>query len=568
MTPLRIGRDACRSRLPRSPIYIGSVSLSQQEAPARLIYPRLSDPRWVQFACLAAFLAVYAWLAPGFRREPAQVLASFVSCLGLDVLLLVFYRRLPLVPFSGFLCSVWTVVLIESPAPWVYAAAGALATAAKHFLRVDGKHLFVPNNFGAVAALLLAPGAAGLISAPWHGPSPALLAAAALGLIAARAAGRLAVPAAYLATFAAGALARAWWGQEDVWRPLSAAAGPALHLFAFFHLSDPKATPERRDGQLAYGAAVGAADALLRAAGAPHAPFLALFVVAWSLPLFRRRFARAQEERSWHLGLAPLPPAVAPWFRPGPNPRRAGSAARSLAVAFAAASALAALSWARRPESTPAQRGERLARRAGCFACHGPGGAGGVPNPGSAAGFVPGFDGRTLQAYALSVAELTEWIRDGRPRRLAGERGDAGLLVMPAYAERFSARELEELTAFVAAVSGLDPGMPEAAYEGRVVAERLGCFGCHGPSGMGGLENPGSLSGRIPAWTGPDYAELARDEGEFRAWVLDGGIPRLRGNPAARWFLGRQAVKMPAYRARISEDELDKLAAYLRRLRG
>lgn len=239
------------------------------------------------------------------------------------------------------------------------------------------------------------------------------------------------------------------------------------------------------------------------------------------------------------------------------------------AVALLAGAALAALSWARRPESTPEQRGERLARRAGCFACHGPGGAGGVPNPGSAAGTVPGFDGRTLQSYASSAAEVGEWIRDGRPRRPSGaDRSGAGLLAMPAYADRFSARELDELTAFVLAVSGLDPGMPEEAYEGRVVAERLGCFGCHGPSGMGGVENPGSLTGRIPSWTGPAYAELARDEAEFRGWVLDGGIPRLRRNPAARWFLERQAVAMPAYRARISDEELRKLGAYLRRLRG
>jgi len=51
---------------------------------------------------------------------------------------------------------------------------------------------------------------------------------------------------------------------------------------------------------------------------------------------------------------------------------------------------------------------------------------------------------------------------------------------------------------------------------GKDAAWRLGCFGCHGPEGRGLLANPGSFTGYVPAWDGPDYAELVHDQQEFR----------------------------------------------------
>src|SRR5262249_56872173 len=41
------------------------------------------------------------------------------------------------------------------------------------------------------------------------------------------------------------------------------------------------------------------------------------------------------------------------------------------------------------PEETPAARGHQVAVGLGCFACHCPGGGGGVPNPGSKEGGGP-----------------------------------------------------------------------------------------------------------------------------------------------------------------------------------
>lgn len=243
--------------------------------------------------------------------------------------------------------------------------------------------------------------------------------------------------------------------------------------------------------------------------------------------------------------------------------------ARIVGAALAGlAACLSLYLWARtRPESTPAIRGEAAARRAGCFACHGAEGSGGVKDPGSIAGEVPGWDERTLAMYAKSGRDIRDWIVLGRPPG-AGTAREGGSIPMPAYGGILAEREIDDITAYVQAVSGWDPQAPDAAYEGRKAAKELGCFGCHGASGIGGVPNPGSLTGAIPSWTGEDYPELVRGEAELREWVLEGRPERLAKDPRARLFLDRARIRMPAYRGRVSDDDMEKLAAYIRRLRS
>ena len=95
------------------------------------------------------------------------------------------------------------------------------------------------------------------------------------------------------------------------------------------------------------------------------------------------------------------------------------------------------------------------------------------------------------------------------------------------------------------------------------MAARLGCFACHGPQGRFDTPNPGSLKGYIPSWSGADFPELARDEGEIREWIRDGSPKRLRDNPVAAFFMRRQAIRMPAYGDRVSEEEVRRITAYI-----
>ena len=102
---------------------------------------------------------------------------------------------------------------------------------------------------------------------------------------------------------------------------------------------------------------------------------------------------------------------------------------------------------------------------------------------------------------------------------------------------------------------------------GRSLARSHGCFSCHGEEGRARQPNPGSLKGYIPSWEGDDFTELVHDGTELRAWIEDGNIARLQGNPAARIFMDRQRIKMPAYKGVLSEEEINRVIAYIRWLR-
>jgi mono/diheme cytochrome c family protein len=181
--------------------------------------------------------------------------------------------------------------------------------------------------------------------------------------------------------------------------------------------------------------------------------------------------------------------------------------------------------------------------------------------------------------YVEKESEIREWILYGRPERLR-DRNDhthpndddhpdrteaqqpSPPVHMPAYEAVISEKELEDLVAYYKAVAAYDRPRAEA-LEGYRIAQRLGCFGCHGPGGLVGSANPQSFKGYIPPWRGGDYNDLVRDEHELRDWIRDGRIERLDSNPVARFFTRSQVIQMPAYRDLLSQDELNAVVSYI-----
>lgn len=217
--------------------------------------------------------------------------------------------------------------------------------------------------------------------------------------------------------------------------------------------------------------------------------------------------------------------------------------------------------WRREAEATAVVRGERLAARMGCFACHGPGGEAPIPNPGAARGTVPRWGGGMWMMYNSEESDVAAWIRDGHP---PGREPDAEALIrMPAYGDLLDEGEVADLTAYVLAVSQFGWPEDERVARGREVAVTHGCFGCHGPEGRGLVDNPGSFKGYIPPWDGDDYLELVESDEEFRQWVRDGVSERFARDPAARRFVDTQKVPMPAFGDRIPDDDLEALLAYV-----
>jgi mono/diheme cytochrome c family protein len=226
-----------------------------------------------------------------------------------------------------------------------------------------------------------------------------------------------------------------------------------------------------------------------------------------------------------------------------------------------AVSAVTAVIWWRSTNVGPVQRGADVAVAQGCLGCHGgPRVSLLLPRPFTDLGDVDAVTTR-------------EWILDGMPEAVRQDveaRGalEAAAIRMPAWRGRLSHAQVDDLVAYLRALASADVPEDPAARAGHGVAERLGCFGCHGPGGRGAGRNPGSLKGYIPPWDGRDFAELVADEGELREWILGGRPQRLQANPLARFFLDRQAIRMPAFRGQITEEELRALESYIGWLRA
>jgi hypothetical protein len=114
------------------------------------------------------------------------------------------------------------------------------------------------------------------------------------------------------------------------------------------------------------------------------------------------------------------------------------------------------------PGGSPARRGYDLARQWDCFSCHGPAASGGLPNPGSFAGFVPGWYGADFSEMVESRAEFDAWILEGAITRLADHIVASRYLAsqrigMPSY-EQMTPAQLDELWAYAQWLQETDGG--------------------------------------------------------------------------------------------------------------
>ena len=98
--------------------------------------------------------------------------------------------------------------------------------------------------------------------------------------------------------------------------------------------------------------------------------------------------------------------------------------------------------------------GHEIAVRYGCLSCHGVQGSGGLPNPGSLGGFIPGFLGGNFQDMVQNEEEFRQWVLEGTSTRLAANplirffwrRQE---ISMPAYREELEPGEVEKLWLWV-----------------------------------------------------------------------------------------------------------------------
>jgi len=214
------------------------------------------DPRHFQIAALLVLL-VYGIAALDFDIAPARAALILASALAAQWALGRCAGLPAFEPRSALISGLSLCLLLRTSSDLLAMAAAVLAVTSKFVVRVRGKHVFNPTN-AAIATVVLVSGGAWVSPGQWGNSAfLAFLVACAGGLVAWRAL-RSDVALAFLVSWVSLLVVRASYLGDPLEIPLHQLRSGSLLLFAFFMISDPRTTPDRRACRLVFGALVAA----------------------------------------------------------------------------------------------------------------------------------------------------------------------------------------------------------------------------------------------------------------------------------------------------------------------
>jgi enediyne biosynthesis protein E5 len=182
-------------------------------------------------------------------------------------------------PASAYITGISVGILIRSPAFWPYALCSAISITSKYVLRVKGRHIWNPSNFGISVMLFLAAETVATLSIQWGNYLLPLVVIWVLGCVIVWRVRRLHITATYVVSFLAFAFLRSWITGSPWQSEVAPITGPMYQLFVFFMITDPKTTVRSKRGQCVVVFLVAVAEMVMRLYQIVYAPFYALFIV-------------------------------------------------------------------------------------------------------------------------------------------------------------------------------------------------------------------------------------------------------------------------------------------------
>jgi Na+-translocating ferredoxin:NAD+ oxidoreductase RnfD subunit len=158
-------------------------------------------------------------------------------------------------PRSALISGLSLCLMLRTNSAWLAVLAAVVSIASKFLVRVRGKHIFNPTNFGIVA-LLAATGEVWVSPGQWGNTVLLAFLMACLGGLVVNRAARSDVTFAFLLAWGLLVMGRSIWLGDPLSVPLHRLANGSLLLFAFFMISDPKTTPDSRAGRIVFAALV------------------------------------------------------------------------------------------------------------------------------------------------------------------------------------------------------------------------------------------------------------------------------------------------------------------------
>jgi len=257
--------------------------------PSIAIGPKTAEPfQWKRFLSLdnryiapmfITCILVVGQISFGFLESYKKTgIAIAVSLISESILGRIFTGKWPNLA-SAYISGISVGILVRSPAIWPYVVCALISIMSKYVLRVKGRHIWNPSNFGISVLLFLAPETVAGLSIQWGNYLLPMLVIWVLGSVIIARLHRFNITGTYVACFIVFAFLRSYITGSPWQSEVAPLTGPMYQLFIFFMITDPKTTVRPKFWQCVVVAIVAFVEMILRLDHVVYAPFYALFLV-------------------------------------------------------------------------------------------------------------------------------------------------------------------------------------------------------------------------------------------------------------------------------------------------
>ena len=234
---------------------------------------RYIAPLFITCVLIGAHISIGALEAP--QKTGLAILTAILAEIVLGKL---YTGKIPHLA-SAYISGISVSILVRSPLLWPYAMCALITSMSKYVLRVDGRHIWNPSNFGIAAMLFLAPATVASLSVQFGNSIGPMIVIWILGTVIITRLKRFHICATFVASFLFLAWVRSLILHSSYWGEVAPITGPMYQLFTFFMITDPKTTVSGKKAQMVVAFLVALAEAILRLNQQVHAPYYALFIV-------------------------------------------------------------------------------------------------------------------------------------------------------------------------------------------------------------------------------------------------------------------------------------------------
>jgi len=252
--------------------------LTPPPAPARWKQLISLDNRYVAPIFITCILLA-GHLSFGILESYQKTLLAIAVGIGTELLLGRIFLHKWVHPASAYISGISVGILVRSPAFWPYALCAAISIMSKYVLRIKGRHIWNPSNFGISAMLFLVPETVASLSIQWGNYLLPMLVIWGLGSVIIWRLRRFHITFTYVLSFIAFAFLRSWLTGSPWQSEIAPITGPMYQLFIFFMITDPKTTVRSKTGQCVVVFLVALVEMVMRMYQIVYAPFYALFIV-------------------------------------------------------------------------------------------------------------------------------------------------------------------------------------------------------------------------------------------------------------------------------------------------